>query len=130
MFESCSIYFLIGWLSAISSALGHELVHKKNFCDKMVGQFIFSKRFYGHDFYDHVNSHHKKVGTPDDHSTAFYNESLWEFIPRSMWSQLKGVYKNDMERLTRDKNISGIQYITNHVLLRHMICNFMIVSLI
>ena len=37
MFESCAIYFLIGWLSAISTAIGHELVHKKNICDKMVG---------------------------------------------------------------------------------------------
>ena len=37
MFESCAIYFLIGWLSAITSALGHELVHKKNICDKMIG---------------------------------------------------------------------------------------------
>ena len=77
MFESCAIFFLVGWTSAVSTAYGHELVHKKNFLDKMIGQFIFSKRYYGHYFHDHVHSHHKKVATPEDHSTAFYNESLW-----------------------------------------------------
>jgi alkane 1-monooxygenase len=85
VFESCAIYFLIGWLSAVSSAYGHELVHKKSSLNKVIGQFIFSKRFYGHYWYDHVNSHHKKVGTPEDHSTAFKNESLYQFIIRSQW---------------------------------------------
>ena len=74
----------------------------------MIGQFVFSKKFYGHYFHDHVNSHHKKVGTPEDHSTAFYNESLYQFIPRSLSNQFIGVYNSEIKRLTQDEKIQGI----------------------
>jgi alkane 1-monooxygenase len=108
MFESCAIYFLVGWTSSISTAYGHELVHKKGFMDKLVGQFIFSKRFYGHYFHDHVQSHHKKVGTLEDHSTARYNETFYHFFYRSVTGQVKGIYNSELERLTKNENISGI----------------------
>lgn len=35
-----------------------------------------------------------------------------------------------MERLTKDKNISGIKYLTHHVLFPHMIFNITITTLI
>jgi alkane 1-monooxygenase len=120
---------LVGWLSAISTAHSHELIHKKTFFDKMMGQWNFSKRFYGHYYLDHVNSHHKKVGTLEDHSTAFKNESLYAFILRSIWGQLKGVYAMEIERISKFQG-NAIKYVIYNALFYHFLVNITIVLVI
>ena len=90
---------MIGWLSAISTAYSHELTHRKNFFDKMMGQMVFTKRLYGHYALDHWHCHHKRIGTPEDHETAYKNESLYAFILRSCWGALKGATNYEVERI-------------------------------
>ena len=62
---------------AINATVGHELVHKKRKVHKFLGNLVFSKMLYSHFLIQHVNLHHKHVGTPEDASTARFGETLY-----------------------------------------------------
>jgi alkane 1-monooxygenase len=51
---------------AVNAAVGHELFHRRNLFDKVVGTLSYAKMFYGHNFIAHIRCHHKKVATPED----------------------------------------------------------------
>ncbi len=73
---------------AVNAAVGHELFHRKNIFDKILGTISYAKIFYGHSFIAHLRVHHKKVSTPEDPQTSRLGESLYSYhlrvIPESM----------------------------------------------
>ena len=57
--------------------IGHEFIHKRNIVEKVMGTLSYSKMLYSHFFIQHIRSHHKKVATPQDPTTARFGESLY-----------------------------------------------------
>lgn len=76
---------VFGFLSSTNAAIGHELVHKREWYNKMLGMFSYSKFFYSHFGVEHCEGHHKDMGTPSDPATARYNETLYRFLCREVF---------------------------------------------
>lgn len=97
------VYGLLGWslfkinaitnwveLSGLVFSLGlvlgtnginvaHELGHRSNWIEKMMAKTLLLPSFYTHFFIEHNHGHHVHVSTPEDPSTAKYNQSLYAF---------------------------------------------------
>jgi len=97
------VYGLLGWslykinaitnwieLSGLVFSLGlvlgtnginvaHELGHRSNWTEKMMAKALLLPSFYTHFFIEHNHGHHVHVSTPEDPSTAKYNQSLYVF---------------------------------------------------
>ena len=54
--------------------------------------------FYQHWSVSHL-AHHVKVATPEDPSSARRGETLYAFVPRSVWGNLVDGYGGEARRL-------------------------------
>ena len=63
----------------------HELNHKPNIFDKLIGTLSMSKSFYMHFLIAHNQGHHRDVATFDDPATSRFNESYYRFLPRTIY---------------------------------------------
>ena len=66
---------------------------------------------YGHNFIQHIRSHHKKVGTPEDPTTARLGESLYQYFVRVIPEGFVEVWNYEQDRLKQQKEDSLIQSI-------------------
>lgn len=71
--------------TGMSGTAGHELIHKRDFTNKVIGILSYTKYFYSHFLDEHVQGHHKLMCTPEDSATSRKNESLWWFIGREIY---------------------------------------------
>ena len=80
---------------------GHELLHRKELMHKLSGTLFYFKWFYSHYFIEHTKGHHIYVATKQDPATSWYNESLYHFLPRTVYGSYKSVWKYESERLSK-----------------------------
>jgi alkane 1-monooxygenase len=64
--------------------VGHELGHRVNKLEQRLAQLLLLTSLYMHFFIEHNKGHHKRVATPEDPSSARYNEGLYTFYFRSI----------------------------------------------
>lgn len=69
----------------IGITLAHELVHRPHRGDRLLGSVLLANAAYMHFATEHVFGHHGKVATPEDPASAQRGETLYGFIPRSIW---------------------------------------------
>ena len=74
-----------------------------------------------HFYSEHLYGHHKYVATPEDPATAKYNQSLYEFIPRTLACSFKNSWNREAKWLKK-KNLpvwtvhnTMIQWITAEI---------------
>lgn len=72
---------------------------------------VFTKFFYSHFMDEHVQNHHKTMGTPADQNTARKDEGLWSFILREMYHSQINSWKREFRRI-RTKYGDDVSYIT------------------
>lgn len=77
--------YLYGFISAVDTQCGHELIHRREWYNKALGMFANSKIFYTHFKDEHVQGHHKALATPEDASTSRMNESIYAYMPREIY---------------------------------------------
>lgn len=77
----------------------HELIHRPNRFEHMLGEWMLISVLYGHFKSEHTIIHHRYVGTPRDPVTARYNETFYHFFPRVLWGCLVSAWKAEKERL-------------------------------
>jgi len=58
--------FVISFFGSLSSLAGHELVHHKEWYNKLVGNIPYTEAFYSHFWDEHTKGHHKDIATPLD----------------------------------------------------------------
>lgn len=75
--------FVWGYMAGVNGLAGHELIHKKDPINKMLGMFTYSKILYSHFLLEHSNGHHRNIATPEDSATARKNENFYSFAIRS-----------------------------------------------
>lgn len=92
-------YFICGFISAIESNCGHEMIHRRELSTKILGMFAFSKVFYTHFIHDHVEGHHKAVGTPKDPSTGRLNESVMAYMVREIYTTHTHTWQREVRRI-------------------------------
>ena len=71
----------VSTIAALESMCGHELFHKKEWYNKLLGQFVYTRYFYSHFMDEHLQGHHKAIATPEDPALALYGQSIYQFIP-------------------------------------------------
>lgn len=98
-------YFLFvfhwGMFCGFNAIGGHELLHKRETYNKVLGTWAYTKFFYTHFLDEHVQGHHKSIGTPDDPATALKNESLYAFIVRSVVGSHTKSWKRETDRIKK-----------------------------
>lgn len=102
--SSLILYALCGAnIGSTNAAVGHELFHRKQLIHKIAGTLAYVKMLYAHSVIQHIRSHHKKVGTPEDPSTARLGESLFHFWGRVLPEGVIEVWNCEQDRLTKKK---------------------------
>lgn len=92
---SLQLYKLIGIVLSLGIILGsnginvaHELGHRKILFERILGKLLLVPSHYTHFFIEHNHGHHLDVSTPEDPSTAKYNQNLYSF----WWQSVSGTY--------------------------------------
>ena len=82
---------IIGRITAMGMLCGsfginvaHELGHRKNKFEQVLAKISLLSSLYMHFFIEHNKGHHKNVATPNDPSSARYNEWVYIFYFRTI----------------------------------------------
>ncbi|MGL4599373.1 MAG: fatty acid desaturase, partial [Bacteroidia bacterium] len=67
--------------------VAHELIHRKNLSERLLGQWNLFLVNYTHFYVEHIKGHHRLVGTAADPATAHYGESLYAYFLRTVPGQ-------------------------------------------
>jgi len=96
------IIFLVlsaGYSGSSNINIAHELLHKNNILDKFMGLSTLSKNMYLHFYIEHVHGHHRRVATPEDPTSSRKNETLYQFLPRTIIGSWISAWKYEEKRL-------------------------------
>ncbi|MCW8808690.1 MAG: alkane 1-monooxygenase [Rhodanobacter sp.] len=88
---------IIGGVLAINPA--HELIHKATRLEPVVGGILLSSVGYQGFKVEHVRGHHVHVATPRDSSSARMGESVYAFVPRALWLNVRNAWRLEFRRL-------------------------------
>ncbi|MET8778314.1 alkane 1-monooxygenase [Nocardia sp. NPDC004654] len=104
----------LGVVSGIGINAAHELGHRVEHLERWLAKIALAQSGYGHFFVEHNRGHHVRVATPEDPASGRYGETLWEFLPRSMFGGFRSALALERERLSR----KGKRWFTleNHLL--------------
>ncbi|KAL4431961.1 hypothetical protein ABPG77_000228 [Micractinium sp. CCAP 211/92] len=89
-----------GVAGGILFTTAHELVHGPSWVDRAAANALLVAVGYPHWSESHL-AHHVKVATPEDPASARRGESLYSFIPRSIWGNLVDGYAAEARRLRK-----------------------------
>ena len=84
-----SVGFVAG---AQGITVAHELGHSRHRLDRFLGWMLMSSVSYAHFMVEHYRGHHPRAATLDDPASARLGESLWRFLPRTLWGGLRSAW--------------------------------------
>lgn len=87
-----------GIITSQSIAVSHELCHKPVTKDLFLSKLLLSSSLYSHFFIEHKYGHHLNVATPLDPATAKKNQTVYNFIPRSIIGGYIHAFKTEYEK--------------------------------
>ncbi|CAN6960312.1 Alkane 1-monooxygenase [Psychrobacter okhotskensis] len=87
--------------SGIAINTAHELGHKSDHLNRTLARVSLAPAAYGHFAIEHNFGHHRWVATPKDPASSKYNESFWQFLPRTVFGGLRSAVNIETERLAR-----------------------------
>jgi alkane 1-monooxygenase len=99
--------------------VGHELGHRVNKFEQSLAKSLLLTSLYMHFFIEHNKGHHKNVATPEDPSSARYNEPVYTFYFRTIIFSYLSAWKIANAELTK-KGLS-IFSLQNEMLQAHII---------
>lgn len=84
-FEIAGRVWVMGLLCGVFGInVGHELGHRVNKFEQFLAKSLLLTSLYMHFFTEHNKGHHKRVATPEDPSSARYNEPVYHFYFRTV----------------------------------------------
>ena len=92
---------MFGIFAGLSGIVGHELLHKKEAINKIIGTWSYTKFMYSHFLDEHIRGHHKTLGTPIDPATAYKNQTLYSFFIQSIVGSHISVWKMESKRIRK-----------------------------
>ena len=108
--QAWSWWELAGWIFSAGMITGiggitiaHELGHRTQARDRFLAKALLVAVNYGHFFIEHNQGHHARVATPEDPASARLGESLFAFLPRTLWGSYRHAWQLERRRLTRKK---------------------------
>ncbi|MEQ8291035.1 MAG: alkane 1-monooxygenase [Roseovarius sp.] len=100
--ETIVLFFGVGVITGtVGINYSHELMHQKDRGERFLGDVLLSMVLYSHFRSEHLQVHHRHVGTPRDPVTARYNEGFHRFFPRVLIGSLKSAFRAEKGMLAR-----------------------------
>jgi alkane 1-monooxygenase len=100
----------IGMSTAMGMACGvlginaaHELGHRTTSWEQNLSKMLLLTSLYLHFFIEHNRGHHKNVSTDQDPASSRPGESLYAFLPRTLWGSYLSAWNLEKERLLKRK---------------------------
>lgn len=81
--------------------VGHDLGHRRKRSEQAMAKALLVTSLYGHFFVEHNRGHHARVATDEDPATARRGESIFRYLPRSMFGGLVDAWRLEASRLRR-----------------------------
>jgi len=98
--ELVILALLVGlYYGTMGIAVAHELMHRPSRFDRWLGDFLLISVTYPHFSIEHPFGHHINVATPVDPASARLGESLYAFLPRSIFGSLRSAWAIEVKRL-------------------------------
>ena len=91
----------VGTVAGIGINTAHELGHKKEQHERWLARIALAQTCYGHFYIEHNRGHHVRVATPEDPASSRLGETLYGFLPRTVWGSLSNAWRLEKKRLTR-----------------------------
>lgn len=85
----------------VGITVAHELFHKHNTFEKMLGHALLLIANYMHFSIEHRVGHHTHVATFRDPSTARFRESIYSFLPRTLFGGYRSAWRLETNRLKK-----------------------------
>ena len=101
--EKVGLALGIGMVAGIGINTAHELGHKKEQHERWFARVALAQTFYGHFFIEHNRGHHVRVATPEDPASSRVGETVWGFMPRTVFGSLKSAWGIERRRMDRRK---------------------------
>jgi len=101
LLESLGLAFSVAMVGGVAINTAHELGHKRKQAERWLSKIALAQTGYGHFFIEHNRGHHVRVATPEDPASSRLGESLYEFLPRTVWGSLTSAIHLEKVRLER-----------------------------
>lgn len=115
--ERAFLVFDAGLASSMAINVAHELMHRSSKHEQRLAELLMASTTYTHFCVEHVQGHHKRVGTPADPATSRLGESLYQFLPRSLWGGLVSAWGIERQRSGTGPQNRLVQYAIFQLLL-------------
>ncbi len=100
-YSRIGVAFTAGMVNGVAINTAHELGHKSDKLNRTLARLTLAPSSYGHFAIEHNFGHHRWVATPKDPASSHYNESFWQFLPRTVIGGLRSAVAIETERLAR-----------------------------
>ena len=99
------IAFSVGYVTgSLGITFAHELGHSKSKIDRFCGWVLMTSVCYGHFMVEHYRGHHPRAATLEDAASARFGESLYSFLPRTLWGSFISGWRLEAMRLKQMKS--------------------------
>ena len=102
-FEIVGVCLSLGVCGGFGIIVAHELMHRRPATDRALAEIMMSAVSYPHFCVEHVYGHHKKVATFEDAASSRFGESLYAFLPRTLWTSLRSFWDIETTIVKRRK---------------------------
>ena len=100
--EDLGIMFGVGVMSGVIGIVyAHELMHQKTKHERWLADLILASVLYSHFRSEHLQVHHRYVGTPRDPVTARYNEGFIAYFGRVLRTCPPSAFRAEVAMLAR-----------------------------
>ena len=98
------IAFSVGFISGSQGiTFAHEMGHSKSKIDRFCAWVLMTSVCYGHFMVEHYRGHHPRAATHEDAATSRRGESLYKFLPRTLWGSLQSGWRLESLRIAQMK---------------------------
>jgi alkane 1-monooxygenase len=87
----------------IGITIAHELIHRSNKFEQLLGRILLLSVLYMHFAIEHVRGHHATVATEEDPASAKKGQSFYAFLFPGIYGQFISAWQLESERLAKFK---------------------------
>lgn len=87
----------------IGITIAHELIHRSNKFEQLLGRILLLSVLYMHFAIEHVRGHHATVATEEDPASAKKGQSFYAFLFPGIYGQFMSAWQLESERLAKFK---------------------------
>ena len=96
------VAFSVGFITGAQGiTFAHEMGHSKSKIDRFGGWLLMTSVCYGHFMVEHYRGHHPRAATHEDPASSRLGESLYQFLPRTLWGSLQSGWRLEALRLAQ-----------------------------